>query len=140
MRLPLILAALVLAVPAAACATTGGRDPLKMLQEADANRDGVVTRAEFRDARNRLFDRLDRNNDGFVSQANGGGRLARRRGGGERMAQLMQAMDSDRDGRLGRREFVEGPSLFDRADRNDDGVVDRREMAEARDAVAAMRR
>jgi len=141
MRLPLILAALVLAVPAAACATTGGRDPLKMLQEADANRDGAVTRAEFRDARNRLFDRLDRNNDGFVSQADGGGRLARRRGGGgERMAQLMQAMDADRDGRLGRREFVEGPSLFDRADRDDDGVVDPREMAEARDAVAAMRR
>lgn len=140
MRLSLILAVLALAVPASACATTGSRDPLKMLQDADANRDGAVTRAEFLSARNRLFDRLDRNNDGFVSQADAGGRIARRRGGGERLAQLMQAMDADRDGRLGRREFVEGPSLFDRADRNGDGVVDPREMAQARDAVAAMRR
>ena len=42
-------------------------DYADMLARADANKDGVITRAEFTDARARLFARMDRNGDGYLT-------------------------------------------------------------------------
>ncbi len=131
---PALLGSLCLAlvIPAGAQAAPlgGDRDPLKMLKQADANRDGQVTRAEFIAARERLFDRLDRNRDGFATTQDLP-RRAKRRGGGERMESLRASFDGDGDGRISRREFVGGPSAFDRVDVDRDGVVSREELAQA---------
>ena len=132
---------LVVLVAGGACASPAiareRPDPMQMLEKADSNRDGKVTRGEFLEARRARFATMDRNGDGCFDEDDLG-RLARRRGG-DRIRNLTAALDADRDGRLCRSEFVDGPTrLFDRADRNGDGVLDADERA-ALAAVAARR-
>ena len=129
---------------AAAMRTAGAMrrpDPAQMLQKADTNGDGIVTRAEFTAARDRLFTRLDRNGDGYLTKDDAPPRLAaRRKGQGSGLAQAMAMLDKDGDGRVSRAEFVDGPGLiFQRADTNHDGVVDAAELAAFRSAVTARR-
>lgn len=118
--------------------TTGGRDPAQLLQDADGNHDGKITRDELRQARDRMFSRLDRNGDGYLTQDDFQRRLLSRRGGagaagGDRYAGMQAVMDKDGDGRISRDEFVNGPArLFDRADTNHDGTVDAAELAALR--------
>jgi hypothetical protein len=114
-------------------------DPGQILQNADENGDGVVTRAEFADARNKMFSRLDRNGDGFLSKEDAPhGLLAQRGGAGNGMAEMMTLFDKDGDGRISRDEFVNGPALsFDRADSNHDGTIDAGELKAFRAAIAA---
>lgn len=133
-----LLCSLFLIVGAGAAAPSWGqsRDPLQMLQNADANRDGVITREEFHAARSQMFDRLDRNRDGYLSSADALGR--RMRGG--RAAEALQGMittfDANGDGRVSRAEFVNGPAwLFDLGDRNGDGRIDQAEMRALRSAA-----
>ena len=49
---------------AARAVTQRQPDPAKILDGADTNGDGVITREEFKAARERAFTRLDRNGDG----------------------------------------------------------------------------
>jgi Ca2+-binding EF-hand superfamily protein len=128
-------------VGVAARAASAPRQPDmgQMLQNADANGDGVVTRAEFADARNKMFSRLDRNGDGYLSKDDVPHRmLGRREGAGNRMDEMMSLFDKDGDRRISRDEFVQGPALsFDRADTNHDGTLDANELKVFRAAVAA---
>jgi Ca2+-binding EF-hand superfamily protein len=110
------------------------------LDRADANGDGVIARAEFMNARAEQFASRDRNNDGFIDERN----LGRRAAGRERVAQAMSAMrnqlDSDGDGKVAKREFVDGGGkLFDRADADKSGTLDKNEIeavkASMRDAA-----
>ncbi|MDQ0394853.1 EF-hand domain-containing protein [Labrys monachus] len=142
----LVVLAPLLALAAAGCATTAlgamsGRKPdlARMLQNADENGDGVVTCAEYADARRKLFARLDRNGDGYLGSDDVPGRFAARIGGREGgLAQAIALLDKNGDGRISRDEFVAGPGLlFDRADTDHDGVIDARELAAFRAAVAA---
>jgi hypothetical protein len=111
-----------------AVAQTSKPDLSEMLSKADANHDGTITKAEFTDARAKLFTRLDRNSDGFVTKDDTP-RLSLRRNG-DRIAQAITMLDKDGDGRVSRDEFVNGPSLlFDRVDTNHDGVIDAAELA-----------
>ena len=137
----LTLAACAAASPPPASGVTGRRaDPATLLANADADRDGRITQAEFVEARRRLFDRLDRNGDGYVSSQDAPRRRARRAQGGGRMAQLTAGLDRNGDGRVDRAEFVDGPSrLFERADANHDQVVDASELQALRDTLSRMR-
>lgn len=116
-------------------------DPASILAKADLDRDGRITRAEFTVARGDMFDRLDRNDDGYATAADAPRRRRRGSGsGGERLDQLRQALDVDRDGRISRREFVEAPGLgFERADADQNDVIDRAELDAFRRAVAERR-
>ncbi|MBU0557183.1 MAG: EF-hand domain-containing protein [Alphaproteobacteria bacterium] len=125
-----------LAFPAQA---QGQRDPVQMLERADLNGDGRITREEHRQARAQMFDRLDRDGNGTVTQSDAPGGLFRR-SAGERFASIIKRLDGNGDGRLTREEFMNAPAPgFDRADSNGDNVIDRAELAAARNAVAARR-
>ncbi|HZG32850.1 MAG TPA: hypothetical protein VEZ59_06210 [Sphingopyxis sp.] len=124
-----------------AAAAQGQRDPMQLLDRADTNGDGRITRAEFTDSRARMFEKLDRNDDGYFSDADmSQRRFKRRSGGGGRLKELIVHLDENGDGRVARSEFVEGPNpMFDRADLDRNDVIDADEMAKLREAVAARR-
>ena len=56
------------------------------------------------------------------------------------MQQLLELLDANNDGKVARDEFVHGPTLmFDRADVDRNGIVDRSEMSAFSASVAARR-
>ncbi len=121
----------------AAGAQEPGRFADRMFDRIDANRDGVLTRAEVRAARGRMFDRLDADHDGAVTiaeaeaarnqaQARVAERLARfaeHRAQGSTQAERLTGMDRNGDGRVSRDEYVTGTSWFDRLDTTGRGVT-----------------
>lgn len=125
MRLAWILVAAGLVASPAFAQQGGGR--LAMLEAADANHDGAITRVEAQTARAAMFDRLDRDRDGFLSAAerSGGGAGQGRNG--------LDGADANSDGRISRAEMTNMPYRgFDRLDRNHDDVVSAEELQLAR--------
>jgi Ca2+-binding EF-hand superfamily protein len=120
---------LLIAKPAHAQA--GGRMSA-MLDKADADHDGRITRAEFIDARKAMFDKLDRNHDGVVSQDDFG-RLRRfRPKAADQLDAFIRGVDADHDGRVTQAELDSAPTtLFDLMDTNHDGAIDQAERAAA---------
>jgi Ca2+-binding EF-hand superfamily protein len=115
---------------AARAVTQRQPDPAKILDGADTNGDGVITREEFKVARERAFTRLDRNGDGYIDKDDLSSRLAGRRNAQERLTQLVAQLDKDGDGRVSKAEFVQGPTpLFDRADTDHNGELSCDEVA-----------
>lgn len=116
------------APPYPALAQDGAR-MAEQLQQADANKDGAISRAELLGYRAGQFDRLDRNNDGVLSNSDMP-RIAKIR---ERIEARIAAFDTNGDGRITRAEFTGGPTIaFDRADTNKDGLVTTVELNAAR--------
>ena len=130
MKRPLALAA-ILAISATsypALAQDGAR-MIEQMREADANNDGAVSRAELQAYRARQFDRLDRNDDGVLSDSD----LPRIPQIRDKIKARTAAYDTNRDGRITRAEFTGGPTIaFDRADTNNDGFVTTAELNAAR--------
>jgi Ca2+-binding EF-hand superfamily protein len=113
-------------------------DLSKLLDRADANGDGIITKAEFTAARAKMFDRLDRNHDGYLTKDDKPRFSLRQGGDGSRLQEILLMLDKDGDGRISRDEFVNSPSLlFERADTNHDGQVDASELAAFHAAMAA---
>lgn len=107
-----------------------------MLDRADANRDGRISRSEYQAARLDMFDRLDRNGDGWIDWQD----EFRRSRAREAQERLVRVADRDGDGAVSRPEYAATPMvLFDRADTNGDDWLDAREI-EALRAQAAERR
>ncbi|MFU7527378.1 hypothetical protein [Qipengyuania sp. ASV99] len=120
----LIGPALILAAPASAQSSDQMR---KMLERADANGDGDITRAEFDRVRSDMFARMDRNEDGYVDSKD------RPRMFGDRFDQayrMLSSLDSNRDRRVSQSELVKGEApAFIAGDANGDNVLSRTEIA-----------
>jgi Ca2+-binding EF-hand superfamily protein len=98
-----------------------------LLDNADADHDGQVTRQEFTAARAAQFAKLDSDNDGFVDAA---------AAGGQRAAAVRGRLDSNGDGKISKEEFVDGPALlFTRFDADHNDVLDAKELEAARNAA-----
>lgn len=132
--LPMILT--IVATPALAQSSATMIDRMR---EADANRDGIVTRPELIASRTANFARFDRNRDGVLSDSDipwimRGSAIA------TQFTTMKAQFDTNRDGRVSRDEFVGGPTpLFDAADSNRDNRLTRAEIDSARSAAAARR-
>ena len=103
---------------------------------ADADGDGLLTRAEVEAARDRLFTRLDRDGDGALGQREVAAlqdRLALRRDIAVKRIGLVAARrDEDGDGRITRAEMGGGPDLFSLLDSNGDDALSMGERRRAR--------
>ncbi|HVY86428.1 MAG TPA: EF-hand domain-containing protein [Caulobacterales bacterium] len=115
---------------AAAQAPGGGWGPGAMLQAADANHDGTITRAEFDHARADRFASRDANHDGQLSGdemphwGGGGGQGGQGGGGG-----MMMRADANNDGVISRAEYdAQGDRMFNHLDANHDGSISQDEI------------
>lgn len=124
-----IVALTGIAGPAMAEPMAGGsRDFAEQLKAADRNDDGQVSRPELVDYRTTQWTRFDRNGNGYFSRDDLPG-FAQARWHGEKLVRLRLVYDRDRDGRVSRQEFVDGPTpAFDAADTDRDGLVSAAEL------------
>jgi len=126
-RTTLLMTALAFA---AGPAFAQSQDPMQQLlanfDRIDANGDGVIARAEYRAVQAARWPQIDRNGDGYLTEDDFP-RIAAQRARTQ-LAQIAH-LDIDGDGRIGRTEFLDGPApVFQRADRNGDGVLTRPEL------------
>ena len=110
------------------------------LEQADANKDGKVTRQEYIDARAAQFARMDRNGDGVVDDADSRER-ADQSAVGKRVAAAMRGrIDTNSDGKISKDEFLDSPTmLFDKFDADKNGELDPKELEAARSAGNRLR-
>ncbi len=112
----------------------GGDRLKKALERMDANKDGKISKDEFRGPPE-AFDRVDRNKDGFLDEQDlGGGKQpgakpnrGRDRGRAQ-MAKRLRQLDTDGDGRVSRDEYRGPDAFFERLDANANGFIDADEI------------
>lgn len=125
-----LLALATIVFPFSAClAGPFGDSPAESLARADVNHDGLVSKAEFINARTLQLDQLDRGKRGYVSVDAVPGFLASKGSGGALNA-LLHSADRNHDGRVTRAELAMAPTpTFDRADIDHNGFLDPGEQA-----------
>jgi hypothetical protein len=135
MKSTILAAVSILALSCGAALAQGPGGPGGGLVAADANKDGVITKAEFDTQRTARFAELDTNKDGFLSDAE---RAAGRAGGPPPGAQAGGPppggggggnMDANGDGKISKAEFLANNGMFARVDTNKDGKIDAAERA-----------
>ncbi|MEQ1617840.1 MAG: hypothetical protein ABL883_05805 [Terricaulis sp.] len=101
------------------------------LFQADADNDGVVTRAEFDAARNARFARLDDDDDGRLEHGEHARGEHRRGRGGHGGHHGWADADANNDGAISRDEFLARPTrMFAMLDANNDGSISAEEQAQ----------
>jgi EF-hand domain pair/EF hand len=134
MRASFILLSLFGLFPAIAYAQNSDGTLLDRMAGADANHDGNITKPELIAFRTANFARIDRDGDGFMTNNDIPSFLQGRLP--IDIPALTRQFDANKDGKVSRDEFVNGPTfIFDRADTNHDGVL----TAGERKAAAAAR-
>ena len=104
-----------------------GNPTLRMLQEADANKDGVVTLDEALAAAEKRFTTLDRNKDGVIDKADFD--AARKEMVDYRVKRFIHHYGADKDGKVSREQFMaKAAERFAEMDRNNDGAISRDEQ------------
>ncbi|MFC5067843.1 EF-hand domain-containing protein [Flaviflagellibacter deserti] len=113
----------------------GGKFVERMFDKLDANKDGVVDKAEFDAFRAQRIDATDENKDGFLDRKEVRESRREMRQEWRKHAGLM-GRDSDGNGEVSRDEFLAGPEArFDKLDTNHDGKLDQSEIDAARKAM-----
>ncbi|MFZ5746220.1 MAG: EF-hand domain-containing protein [Pseudomonadota bacterium] len=128
----------------------GPMGPGMMMRLADANKDGVITRAELLAHADARFAKLDANKDGKLSPDElkaarpGGGKPGKRKGarmagpGDEMAARMFKMLDTDGDGQVSLAEHrAMAEKQFTMVDANKDGKIDQSEMQAMRDRRGA---
>lgn len=120
---------LLIALPTVAFAQSADRAAIiARMSQADANRDGNVTKGELIAWRTSNFARFDRNRDGVLSDSDIPA-FVRGTSIGAQFDALKTQFDVNRDDRVTRDEFVSGPTvMFDYADANRDNILTRAEI------------
>lgn len=95
------------------------------LKKMDTNQDGQIARDEWK-GQDGNFQKLDRNSDGIISREE---LAAGRQQFGK---QHLKQMDTDRNRQISRDEWSGDPEMFNRLDRNSDGIISGREMKSRR--------
>jgi hypothetical protein len=135
-------------------------NPMAMM---DADKDGVITRAEALAAADRQFNRMDQNKDGKLEASEMRRPHHRGRGGAERAAptaptatdgtatadkrmhhrggkggRMLERVDTNKDGAISREEFrAAAAARFERMDANRDGRIDAAEQSAMRERMKA---
>lgn len=140
----IILGALALGVAPTAHAQMGGGGggaEHGIMATADANKDGLVSRDEYRASRSMKFARLDRNGDGAVSKDDYARLADKRPDMARQLDMLITEADTNKDGKVTQAEYDAMPMpMFKRADTNGDGNVNKTEMAAAQAQMEAMKK
>lgn len=120
---------LLIAIPGAGLAQSADRAAIiARMGEADADRNGMVTKAELITWRTANFARFDRNADSVLADADIPA-FFQRTAIASQFKTLRAQFDQNRDNKVTRDEFVNGPTLmFDLADTNHDNVLTREEI------------
>ena len=119
------LAAVVGAAPA--LADSGGRHGGRLLERLDLNQDGAIDRLEARSFREARFERLDRDGDGAVTEAEMIAAAQERVAW--RTSKMFARMDRNGDGRIEEAKLAErGQQRFEWTDTNADGRVTMEEI------------
>lgn len=128
-------ATLLVGTTVAAQSATAQDRPMRgdLFGKADANNDGIVTKAEFLADVDARFAKLDANKDGKIAKDE-------RPGGGEgRGGRMMGRADADGDGAISLAEQrAQATKRFDRLDTNKDGKIDKAESDAARERMRGM--
>jgi Ca2+-binding EF-hand superfamily protein len=123
-----LAAAAAVTVPAAA-----------QIEGLDADGDGKITRREYIDARSARFTQLDKDRDGRLT-AEDFPRASQSQSLTALAGRLVAHADLNQDGAVSQDELgLAGTPLFDRADSNGDGFVDREEVARLRTMLTRRR-
>jgi len=105
-----------------------GGSPASQFAAADANKDTIITREEYRAQRVKNFTIVDKNSDGFITDTeltafapNGQAKMM--------VGFMVGRMDSNKDKKISRTEWAAAPMpIFDRADTNKDNKVTQDEV------------
>jgi hypothetical protein len=115
----------------ALAASDGNAVLLDQIAGADTNRDGNVSKQELIAFRGANFARLDRNGDGVLMRSDIPA-MAKRFRPEVDFDRLIKQFDANKDGKVSRSEFVDGPTtIFDAADSNKDGRLTKAERSAA---------
>lgn len=138
-----LLPAAILVLAACAPAQAQDRDGARLIEQiekADTNGDGAISRSEFTAHRATQFSRLDRDQNGYVTESDIPGFVQKRLPPEMSLDKMKAAFDTNKDGKLSQSEFVNGPTAaFDRIDANGDNTVTRAEIDQARAMLASVR-
>lgn len=128
---------LLLTKSESALAQQPGREAMisRMLERADANKDGFLQKSEAPPQMLRRFEQMDTNKDGKLSPAemrafNGGGAGIGRGDATSPLGDpLLTYLDTSGDGELSTDEIAAATHRLQKLDKNGDGTIDRTELA-----------
>ncbi|MET0988777.1 MAG: EF-hand domain-containing protein [Steroidobacteraceae bacterium] len=131
------LAAAILGSLAATLALAQVPDrPAAMFKHADADGDGLLSLDEFKSARTETFAKRDRNHDGYIDESDMPPLASARPKVRAAVEKANAKLDLDQNGKVTQKEFVDGAvPVFERADKNHDGMVDAKEREEFKGSV-----